>query len=227
MKRLFSGRSRGIAHRPGLVSPGLNATPKRLFRRRRAPLLRFFLLTVALVALAWLAGLMVFMAGIPREPITSQSAADGIVVLTGGDYRLDEAMQLLAQGRGERLLISGVHEGTSRADFLALYGEEKASDLECCVDLDRAAMDTRGNAQETGRWARAHGFTSLIVVTANYHMPRSLMEMRRTLPGVTLIPHPVFPPGFGPTTRWEWSIAGRLILREYLKYSASFLLPAR
>ncbi|MGF1456833.1 MAG: YdcF family protein, partial [Alphaproteobacteria bacterium] len=182
-------------------------------------------MVTGLLAIAWLVGLAIFMASVPREPSTTFTRADGIVVLTGGDYRLAEAMRLLSDRRGQRLLISGVNANTSRSDVLDRFGADRAERLECCVDLDRAAMDTRGNAEETGRWARAHGFGSLIVVTANYHMPRSLMEMRRSLPGVTLIPHPVFPPGCGPTTRWEWSVAGRLIVGEYLKFCASLLLP--
>jgi len=34
---------------------------------------------------------------------------------------------------------------------------------------------------------------TLRVVTAAYHMPRALIELRRTLPQVELVPHPVFP----------------------------------
>ncbi len=63
--------------------------------------------------------------------------------------------------------------------------------LECCVDLDHSAVNTVGNAAETRRWAQGPRFRSLIVVTSNYHMPRTMAELGRQLPDVALIPFPV------------------------------------
>lgn len=175
-------------------------------------------------------GFLLFVAMVPREPDRTGLRADAIVVLTGGEDRLAEGARLLASGRGDRLLITGVHEETSRRDILAkldLVSQELSQDLDCCIDLDRAALDTRGNAQQTRRWADRHGYRSLIVVTANYHMPRSLMEFARTMPERTLIAHPVFPSGFSPTADWQWAIAGRLLVGEYLKFLASYVMGRR
>ena len=113
--------------------------------------------------------------------------ADGIVVLTGGSSRVSDAMELLAAGYGKRLLISGVHPTNNVSDISRTLPDNHKL-LNCCVDLDRSAVDTRGNAAETRRWAKERGFKSLIVVTSNYHMPRAIVELSHAMPDITLIP---------------------------------------
>ena len=116
--------------------------------------------------------------------------ADGIVALTGAAARIPDAIELLATERGKRLLITGVHRDTSAreiARLTPLYSKY----FNCCIDLDRSALNTFGNALETRRWARAHNFNSLIVVTSNWHMPRAMAELEHQLPDVTLIAYPV------------------------------------
>src|SRR5438445_5357774 len=110
--------------------------------------------------------------------------ADAIIVLTGGQSRLDAAMDLLASGKGERLLISGVHPSASRRQLQVALGGDKQL-FSCCVDIDRAALDTIGNAEESAKWVESHAYGSIILVTNNYHMPRSLLEMGRLLHGAT------------------------------------------
>ena len=109
-------------------------------------------------------------------------AGQGIVALTGGDERLDAAVSLLENRSGQRLLISGVHPTTTKQELKLLsHGGRR---FDCCADLGYAAENTHGNAEEAARWARAHRFKSLIVVTARYHMPRSLTEFQAAMPGV-------------------------------------------
>jgi uncharacterized SAM-binding protein YcdF (DUF218 family) len=116
-----------------------------------------------------------------------ESKADGIVVLTGDGARIEKALELLRNGMGKRLLITGVHEKTSRKTIRRITGS--GADLfECCVDIDRAALDTVGNAKEAGFWAQNHGFKKIIIVTSDYHMPRSLIEFSRRLPDAEIIP---------------------------------------
>ncbi len=227
VRRLFSGRSRRLSQRPGLLTPGLGGTPRRLFRRRRFHPVRLTMTVLGLLALVWGVGFVAFAASVPREPNNAATRADAVVVLTGGRLRVSEGMRLLSEDRGTRLLITGVFPETSRDALLTQYGGGRGDEIACCVDLDRVALDTRGNAIETRRWVNSHGFSSLIVVTSNYHMPRTLLELRRVLPEVTLIAHPVFPEGFSPTAKWDWTIAGRLLVGEYMKFIASYLLPGR
>jgi len=170
--------------------------------------------------LAFLAGFIVFAGSISHDAPRSVEHADGIVVLTGGPFRLAAAARLLAAGVGSRLLISGVNHMTTRDDLFRSSGLTHAQ-FDCCVDIGYSAHDTSGNAEEAKEWVDAHRFARLIVVTSSYHMPRSLTELRRALPQVALIPYPVVPRTFR-AERW-WLHAGslRLLFTEYLKFLPS------
>ena len=149
-------------------------------------------------------------------------AADGIVVLTGGAERITGAIELMAAGKARRLLISGVHPDTTAARLGRLV-EAEPDLMACCVDLDRRAANTIGNALETAKWARRNNFMSLIVVTSAYHMPRSMLELGHAMPDIRLIPYPVMRAGL---IAADWShdrATVLLLLQEYLKYTATRL----
>jgi len=180
--------------------------------------------TLALVAL----GFVLFANAVTREPEVQSVYADGIVVLTGGQTRISEAARLLEDKRGERLLISGVNRKIGRPSLLRISGLDEEL-FNCCVDLGYAALNTVGNADETRRWAEALGYQRLIVVTASYHMPRSLAELARAMPGIELLPHPVAPDVIRRKAWWLDSTTTRLLASEYIKFlpAAARLVVAR
>ncbi len=143
-----------------------------------------------LVLMALIGGFVVFVGTVHRDVSPAATSADGIVVLTGGRSRLEAAVQLLIDGRGDRLLISGVNSDVSSETLRKTLGLDEGQ-FACCVDLDHAALDTIGNAQGSAVWVKANGFDSLIVVTNDYHMPRALLEFRRAMPEVDFIAWPV------------------------------------
>lgn len=163
-------------------------------------------------------GFIIFAAKIPAPlafPPAVANDADAIVALTGDGDRLGPAVSLLEQGSPMRLLISGVNKMTTKRDLkVLLHGAEH---FECCADLGFAAADTRGNAEEAARWTRAHGYKSIVVVTAAYHMPRSLIEFGAAMPDVKLVPYPVAPET---SSAAGWQSLRRL-QGEYAKYLAS------
>jgi uncharacterized SAM-binding protein YcdF (DUF218 family) len=157
---------------------------------------------------------------LPSQEIVLDRNADGIVVLTGGTSRVTDALELLASGRGKRLLITGVNPGTTTAE-IARQVVDYDKLLACCVDLDYSAINTLGNAVQARRWAIAHGFHSLIVVTSAYHMPRALAELAHQLPDDALIPYPVVSDHLRLEPWWSNSATSKLVLSEYLKYLAA------
>jgi uncharacterized SAM-binding protein YcdF (DUF218 family) len=152
-------------------------------------------------------------------PAASLRPADGIVVLTGDEDRISEAVKLLAEGKARRLLISGVNKSTRIPELISLNtaGWRQAYLFGCCVDLDKRALNTEDNAFETTMWVRRRGFHSLIVVTSTYHMPRTIIELRQTMPEVELVPYPVKAPRLeqhwwtDPRTAW-------VLGKEYMKF---------
>ncbi len=191
-------------------------------RRRRARLARALLIAAGVAAGLWGGGLLWFVARIPQTVAEPDRTTDAIVVLTGGAGRLRTGLELLARKRARKLFISGVYRGVEVAEILRL-GRASPQALECCVELGYAATDTVGNARETAAWMAAEGFRSLRLVTAAYHMPRSLAEFRRAMPGIEIVAHPVFPRNVHLDSWWRWPGTASLLAREFNKYIASNL----
>ncbi|HEY3847259.1 MAG TPA: YdcF family protein [Acetobacteraceae bacterium] len=194
---------------------------------RRGLTLRLAGWTLFALVVAWDMGLVWFIQFAAR-PVPPPPEADGIVALTGGAERVETALRLLQAHRAAWLLLSGIGIGVDLA-VLAHRAQVEPAPLAARVTLGRQATSTRGNALETAAWARDHDIHTLIVVTAYYHMPRALTELRRALPGVALYPEPVLRPqsGFlGPL------VTLRLTAEEYTKYlmaliGVTTLLPGR
>jgi uncharacterized SAM-binding protein YcdF (DUF218 family) len=170
-----------------------------------------------LCAMALALGFAGFAWLVPSEQVILDRNADGIVVLTGGTSRVNDALELLASGRGKRLLITGVNAGTTTGDIAhEVLNYDRW--LSCCVDLDYSALNTLGNAVQTRRWALDHGFRSLIVVTSAYHMPRALAELAHQLPDAALVPYPVVSDRLRVEPWWSNGDTAKLVLSEYLKF---------
>ena len=204
-----------------MVSPGRSRAAASAMPAARRPWLRRLGLGLAGASMVGACALVAGYAGFastiaPHEPAAAPRT-DAIVVVTGGAQRIGDAIGLLGAERGSRLLISGVNERTSREE-LARANPASRQWLTCCVDLDYRARNTIGNAIESRRWARKHGFNSLLVVTSNYHMPRVLAEFAHAMPDVRLVAHPVVSDQIDASAWWyDWSTI-RLLAPEYAKF---------
>jgi uncharacterized SAM-binding protein YcdF (DUF218 family) len=172
------------------------------------------------VLIAFAAGFVAFAGTVASYVPGQPPRADAIVVLTGGDFRLMAGARLLKEGRGARMLISGVNPQTSREDLRRLSGLSSRL-FSARVDIDYAAHTTVGNANETQAWVKSRGYNKIIVVTSSYHMPRSLIELSRTMPSVTLLPHPVVSNKVNAARWWKDPFTARVLFAEYMK-----LLPS-
>jgi len=180
------------------------------------------LVPLAVLVLLWVAGLFGFVDGIPTrsEPPPETARTDAIVVLTGGRGRVARGTDLLASGVAERMLISGVGANAAARDLIPK--ERLASHtLACCVTLGRAARNTRENAVETAGWVAANRVARLRLVTADFHIPRSLLEFRAHLPQVEIVADPVTSENVRLARWWRWPGTAVLLAGEYNKYLAA------
>lgn len=201
---------------------GASARPleRRCFRWARCIGLIFFVAFVG-VFLAFVGGFFVFVHTLTSYEAKPDVQADAIVTLTGGSQRIDDALQLLAQGRGRRMLISGVNEHTTREE-LSRLNPGQGELFACCIDLDYGARNTIGNAIQTRRWARNNGFQTLVIVTSNYHMPRTLVELEHVMPQIERIPYAVSNNGEAGMW-WRNGTTFRIVASEYVKFIAAWI----
>lgn len=189
------------------------AQPPQSKRKGWARFITFFIVgTFSLL----LGGFVTFAQHVDRiQPPHVLPAADGIVVWTGkGGGRLQAGVDLLQAEKGERLLISGVHEDNGAAQISEVTGL-LAELAECCLDLDYAAKDTIGNARETASWARALDYDHIILVTSAYHMPRAKVEIASAAGRIRITPYPV---ERADTRKWYKSAdRSERLLQEYSK----------
>lgn len=170
---------------------------------------------VAVIVLGWAIGFAWFVHIVGR-PAQIPPHTDGIVAFTGGPERVETALRLLADGRAERLLLSGIGGGAELGELAHRAGVDPLP-LAARVTIDRSATSTHANAAETAAWARANGIRSLLVVTSSYHMPRALAELARALPEAALYPLPVVRPERADRATTPL----RLIAEEYMKFLAT------
>jgi uncharacterized SAM-binding protein YcdF (DUF218 family) len=166
---------------------------------------------------AWGGGLLMFATSLDTVVEDRDTVTDAIVVLTGGSDRLSSGLALLEAGKARKLFISGVHKGVDLPELLRQARPQQA-EPPCCIVLGHAADDTAGNAAETAAWMGAERFTSLRLVTAAYHMRRSILEFRRAMPKTVIVAHPVFPDAFKREQWWRWPGTAHLLATEYTKY---------
>ena len=171
---------------------------------------------VVLLAL-WFGGFLHYAAGLSQPAPEPEEHTDAIVVLTGGADRLDIGLELLINGMADRLLITGVDPKTT-AEALQARSTAAPERFRCCVALGHEARDTRGNALEAAAWVQRLGLHSVRLVTASYHMPRSLLLFHEAMPKVQLLANPVFPDHVKLGRWWLFPGTTRLLATEFTKY---------
>jgi uncharacterized SAM-binding protein YcdF (DUF218 family) len=181
---------------------------------------RILRIGLSIAVAGFIAGFIAFAQSATTVRPPSAEGADAIVVVTGGEDRINVALGLLRQGVGRRLLISGVNPRTSKGAIREHTGEDRRL-FECCVDIGREAHDTVGNAEEARDWAAQRRYRSLIVVTSSYHMPRTLAEFSRAMPQVRFIAHPVLSRSVRDRAWWQSPGTMRFLFSEYVKFIAA------
>lgn len=172
---------------------------------------------IAIGSILWLTGLVLFTNIIPSTPPPTLRVTDGIVIFTGGKTRLNVALELFQQKQAQYLLVSGVNPDSTFTQTVEQMPDHSR------ITLGYNAQDTLGNAEETATWAKARHIQTLRLITSNYHMPRSLLELRHLLPTVAIVPHPVVGKSFLQRKWWLNPQTLKLVVQEYNKFIFALL----
>ena len=189
--------------------------------RRRGKIVRGafwlnLLLLVLFLAGLWGIGFVRFVGDIPDQVEDATTQTGAIVVLTGGSGRVNEGLALLDKNLAAKLFVSGVYRGLDVRKLLQL-ARRNPSDLEARIGIGNA-VDTIENASETAAWSLHQRISSLRLVTAAYHMPRSMLEFHHAMPGIRIVSHPVFPDHVKQDEWWAWPGTTTLFISEYNKF---------
>lgn len=216
-----------------ISEPAKQSRGRGILARGAIGLLSFSWIALVLALFATIAfavgGFAKFTYDVSQMPVatadSSQTAgADGIVVLTGGAERIKQAVALMQENSDQRLLITGVNPQTD-LDAIARTNDLDEAVLTCCVDIDRTAMDTIGNARAAALWAEEMQYGAVVVVTSNLHMRRSLLEFSRTMPETALVPAAVQIVDLSGLDWVQEPETWRALLTEYSKYLAARARP--
>jgi uncharacterized SAM-binding protein YcdF (DUF218 family) len=180
--------------------------------------MRNILRLIALLLLIWLLGFIYFIYSIQTEVDEPKIKADAVVVLTGGSNRLAIGFEILNKKLAKRMFISGVANNVKIYELLNLYMQSPNHNNQYNIQLGKDAFNTISNAQETKAWIAKNNIKSIILVTANYHMPRSLFEFKRVIPEIAIIPHSVISDHVKVKDWWHNPGTAFLLFKEYNKY---------
>ena len=164
----------------------------------------------------WIVGLIRYAGDIPGKVIDATTSTDAIVVLTGGSGRINAGLDLLSKDLAGLMFVSGVYRGIDVRKLLQVTRRDPLG-LEKRISIGNA-VNTRENAEETAKWVSQNAIKSLRLVPAAYHMPRSRLEFANVMPGVEIVPHPVFPEHVKQNEWWAWPGTAALMASEYNKY---------
>ena len=189
--------------------------------------MRFLLSLLFTAALVWAAAFAVYLLRMESPATPASIHADALVVLTGGNARVERGFELLAQGSSPVLFISGVGQKVTVNEMLALHTTPAIKSQILArggeIVFDYQASTTQTNAEQAAAFIRAHHYHTVRLITAHYHMPRSLLEFHTALPEVTLLPEPVVPDAFAQGSWWRTPANRALVLQEFHKYIAAQL----
>jgi uncharacterized SAM-binding protein YcdF (DUF218 family) len=182
-------------------------------------MLKKLIFIITIFASIWMGGLVDFYGRIPPESPPEIAKADAIIVLTGGKKRIEAGVELLRANKAPKMFITGV--GKDVGDLALLKRMDVAPQNAAKISLGHEAVDTFGNVAEAQKWIAENEVKSIILVTANYHMPRALGLFTKTMPDIEIHPYSVISPDF---IRTEWPSnekVRKIILSEYHKFLMS------
>jgi len=152
-----------------------------------------------------------------KSDYSAFTSIDSIVVLTGDKFRISKGMEILSNGIGEKLLLSGVNKNIKIINIKNEFPKYK-NYFDCCVDIDNISSNTFENSRETFLWLEQNKYISVLVVSSDYHMPRVKLEFERFFETGNTYYHPV-------NSNNDVNAIGKIkkLFFEYVKYMRTYI----
>ena len=139
-----------------------------------------------------------------RDPGPPTRPADAIFVLTGGEGRIQEGFRAWSAGAARELYILGAGR-TVPATQIVPEGSRIPAEALARVHVEGWSVNTLENAFSAKSAVGEEKYSSVILVTSDYHIPRANLAFRKVLPrDVSLSAIRVRPEG-GPGASWRWA----------------------
>jgi uncharacterized SAM-binding protein YcdF (DUF218 family) len=154
-----------------------------------------------------------------RMPAPPSRPADAIFVLSGGEGRIPAGYKVWASGGGKDLCILGAGKKVDPAHILPEAASLPVDALKH-IRVEGWSENTLENAFSAKSIVEERGYSSVILVTSNYHVPRAYLAFRKVLPaGVVLSVRPVASDsGSRAGIAWRWARRHFLEGWKYLGY---------
>ena len=195
---------------------------------KKAPIYKFISFLVIsfffIFSIGFISFLYLIQSEYPKDKEIKQQS-NFVIVATGGSNRILKGLDLIKKDINRKMLLSGVGKGVTKKQIELAFSLNKTQKklLDCCVEMDEKSIDTFSNAIQSKIWLDSLNADSVFVVTANYHMPRLLLELNRSLNNIMIIPVPVEP--LSKPIKNIWKIDNfYLLCLEYLKFTLKKIL---
>jgi uncharacterized SAM-binding protein YcdF (DUF218 family) len=152
-----------------------------------------------------------------KNDYTTIKSIDSIVVLTGDKFRISKGMEILSNGIGEKLLLSGVNKNIKLTNIKNEFPKYK-NFFDCCVEIENISSNTFENSRETFLWLEKNKYNSVLIVSSDYHMPRAKLEFEKFLNTKNTYYHPV-------NSNNNLMAIGKIkkLFLEYVKYMRTYI----
>ena len=152
-----------------------------------------------------------------KSNYTTIKSIDSIVVLTGDKFRISKGMEILSNGIGEKLLLSGVNKNIKLTNIMNEFPKYK-NFFDCCVEIENISSNTFENSRETFLWLEKNKYNSVLIVSSDYHMPRAKLEFEKFLNTKNTYYHPV-------NSNNNLKAIGKIkkLFLEYVKYMRTYI----
>jgi uncharacterized SAM-binding protein YcdF (DUF218 family) len=139
-----------------------------------------------------------------RNPGPPIRPADAIFVLTGGEGRIQEGFRAWSGGAARELYILGAGR-TAPITRIVPEASRLPADALARVHVEGWSVNTLENAFSAKSAVGERKYSSVILVTSDYHIPRAHLAFRTVLPPDVSLSAIRVGPEAGPGASWRWA----------------------